>query len=260
MASAKKQTRTPRRPEDREPSPYRASDAERAPLPPPDRLETGAVLIFLAIVVGPLLAVVGLPVAAIVARLAGLDPIVAAVGRLRMGAPIHVFEVLLSVMLLVGAHRITQEHRAMGISDELQGAARMFSFVRAATFTLIAVTFALGDWKGYLFFKPAGAVVRAAAEAAVTLTASRHFARLGSGRAARAGRWLAAALPAALVAEHVLTRTTYDEQFNPVPPRHANLVEPIYVAVWIGKLVFFWLLCRALARRADATPEESTMA
>lgn len=112
------------------------------------------------------------------------------------------------------------------------------------------------DWPGYLSFEHASHFTRNGAEAFLSLVIARHLALLGSGGAARAARWLAAAMLAAIVAEMLLTRTTHDELFNPVPPRHAHLVLPINIALWFGKLAIFGTLWRALAKRARSVPSQ----
>jgi hypothetical protein len=220
-------------------NPYVISATERAPRRHMDRAGVGAVMVFVATVIGPCF-------------LIAFQAFVSAT-LLATSGHVHALDALFGVTLVVGAFRVTAALRIAFVSDWLGAATRLSTVAHAATLALIIVTFARGDGRGYHFFKEASDFTRVAAEALLALTAGRHFGHDGSRVAARAGRWLAAAMPAAMVAESVLMRATHDDLFRPVPPQYAYLVVPINLAVWIWKLVVFGMLCQVLMKRSGST-------
>jgi hypothetical protein len=226
--------------------PYQVMPAENAPRQAPERAATGAILVFAAAVVGP---VVLLAIREVLFGLRfgwNLPTIAGAIKS--TGAPPAV-ELLLAVVLLLGARGLLARGRDHGISGELAAATWLAVVANAATFLVIGLTTWGEDSIAYDFFEAASRWTVHAAEAFLALAAARHFLRVGRSDAATAGRWLAAALPAASVAGYLLKRTTYDDMFVALPPRHAALVLPIEAALWAGKLVLFGALYLALTKR-----------
>lgn len=134
---------------------------------------------------------------------------------------------------------------------------RVSAIVHVVTLTRMVVGYLRRDWTGYSFFEHASHFTSNGAEALLALVAARHLTLVGSGGAARGSRWLAAGMLAAIAAEMLLTRTTHDELFNPVPPRHAYLVLPMNAVLWAGKLAIFGTLWRVLARRENSVEAEA---
>jgi hypothetical protein len=226
--------------------PYQVLAAENAPRRAPDRAVVAAILVFLGIVVGPplLLAIRG----ASLARRSGWElPEFERIVYMRGGDDAGVLSALIGVMLFVGAYWLTDPRHAETISGELRLATRLAVFASAATFTLVPVMVAVDDHVGWDFFVGATGWTLSAAQALLALAAARHFERAGRRGPAIASRLLAAALPAASVATYLLKRTTYDDMRFPVSPRHAYLVLPISLAVWMGKLAVFGMLYRVLS-------------
>ncbi len=244
----KKVIRAPRRLRDRDINPYLASATESAPERRTSRADAGALMGFLASVIGPLV----------------LSALFAVMGTVRFGtldvrlvadiSGLGCLAAPLGIMLAVGVYLLTDKRRFEMISAELRAVTRLSAVVHAVTLVLAVVAYVRRDWSDYISFEHASHFTGNGAEAFLALVVARHLARLGAGGAAKAARWLAAAMLAALVAEILLTRTTHDELFNPVPPRHAYLVLPISVVLWIGKLAIFGTLWRALAKRGSSMP------
>jgi hypothetical protein len=253
-----------RPPPDRELNPYLAPAAERAPRPPVDRTRVGALIIFVAALMKPLViaaawaARIMAPLAA-VGRRDAQDSLPGTGGPSRVLPVVlgpHVLAALLGVMILVGAYRLTEGQPRAVISDELKAAVRLSTIVQVVILGLLLVTFAGGDAGAAGFFAQSGNFVGGIAEVLLALVAARHLARVGSGVAARAARWLAVATLAAIVVSYLLTRPAHDDMFNQVKPLivYSVLLVLFGVTLWIGKLAVFGWLWRALAKRADTPP------
>jgi len=240
--------RAPRRLRDRDINPYLASATESAADRRTCRPNAGALMGFFASVIGPLVLGALFAVLGIV-RLGRLDVrlVIDVSGLGCLAAP-------LSIALAVGVYLLTDKRCFDMISGELRAVARVSAVVHALMLALTVVGYVRGDWSDYVFFVHASHFTGNGAEAFLALVVASHLALLGAGGAAKAGRWLAAAMLAAIVAEVLLTRTTHDELFNSVPPRHAYLVMPINAVLWIGKLALFGALWRALAKRGSSMP------
>lgn len=241
--------RAPRHPQGGELNPYLVSAAESAPRQQAAHAGTGARTIFLASVVGPLVLVAIAAIAGF-ARFGRLERRLVEAGLLRFGW----IAALLGVVLAVGAYRLTDNRRFETISDELRAVARLTTIGHAAAVIGTALAFELRYWTEFIVFEPASHYTRNVAEAVLALVAARHLALAGSGGAARAARWLAAAMLAAIAAEYLLTRTTRDDLYNPVPPQYAYMVLPITVALWVGKLAVFGTLAKRPPPRPALTP------
>lgn len=244
--------RGPRRLRDRENNPYLAPAAERAPRQQTGRADAGAAMIFLASVMGPLMLIAIAAVKSVVRF-----------GRFDAGLVAHIrglgwLAALLGMMLVVGVYRLTDNRRFEMISDELKAVARLSAVVHAVTLALGVVAYLRGEWIDYISLDETSHFTSHGAEAFLALVLARHLALVGSGGAARAARWLAAAMLVAIVAELLLTRRTHDDMFNPVPPQYAYLVPPINVVLWSGKLAIFGALWRTLAKRAGSVPSQET--
>ena len=235
--------------------PYRAIPPAGAPRFRPHRAASGAFLVFAATVLGPA-TLVAVSYATFVLRTGHLIPSFQGIGYTSPGDPSGVLSALLWMVLVAGVHRLTAGGRADGISDGLRAATRAAVIANAANAALIVVTLALDDRTAFQFFNELSGWTLHPAEALLALVAARHLTRAGRGRAATAARCLAAALPAASVAEYLLKRTTRDDMYNTLPARHAYLVLPINVGLWIGKLVLFGALCRVLTKGTKEEEKE----
>lgn len=243
----KKIIRPPRRLRDRDINPYLAPAAESAPDRHTSQAHAGALMIFLASVIGPLVLSAMFAVMGIVRGTVDAKLVADISGLGCLAAP-------LGMVLVVGVYRLTDKRRFEMISAELRAVTRLSAVVHAVTLALMVVAYVRRNWIDYISFEHASHFTSNGAEAFLALVVARHFALVGSGGGAKAARWLAAAMLAAIVAEILLTRRTHDEFFNPVAPRHAYLVLPISVVLWIGKLAIFGTLWRTLAKRARSMP------
>jgi hypothetical protein len=154
--------------------------------------------------------------------------------------------VLLAVALLIGARRVTNGGRAVGISDELRAAARLATIGYTAATTLGVVASWYGDWTGFGFFDTARDLAQHLADSLLAFVAARHFARSGLRASAVAAHVVGWAMLAAIVAQWALTRRTHDDMYFTVAPRYGVFVAAAMNAVlWLGKLLVFVRLCAA---------------
>ena len=165
--------------------------------------------------------------------------------------------IVLAGALVIGSRRLTERGRDDGISDALRAATRLFALGYAVAVALGVVASLRADAIGFDFFDTAGDVARHVAEALLAFVAAHHLVRNlpgFRGRAfARGARMLGWATLLAVVAQWWLTRPTHDDMFFTVMPTHADLVMPMNVILWLGKVVAFGGLALSNAQRADGS-------
>lgn len=237
-------------------SPYRVPGATRGVLRRWVRTVPGegALMVFVADVIAPPVVIMSYSIAS--ATGFAYERWARAWIRIGLLSPPVIYLVLMELLLVMGAYRLTAGPRGEPISDELRAMTRLSAVANVVMLALIALTSWMADGIGLHFFSEASRITSVGVATCLALTAARHFAWVGARRAAIAAWALAAALPVGLVAEHFLTQWSHDALYNPIRPPYAHLVGPMNAGLWIWKSALLAMLWRVLAKSVEAPAEQ----